>query len=89
MNAAIPCMAIELSKLDIRVNGIMPGVVDTGMISTQQTEEQKNFIENMTKKTLLGAASPRDIVSVITFLLSEDSRMITGRVIPVDGGLFL
>ncbi len=89
MNAAIPCMAIELSKLDIRVNGIMPGVVDTGMISTQQTEEQKNFIENMTKKTLLGAASPQDIVSVITFLLSEESRMITGRVIPVDGGLFL
>ena len=89
MNAVIPCLAIELSKLGIRVNGIMPGVVDTGMISAQQTDEQKQFIENMTKKTLLGAASPNDIASVISFLLGEQSRMITGRVIPVDGGMFL
>ena len=89
MNAVIPCLAIELSKLGIRVNGIMPGVVDTGMISAQQTDEQKQFIENMTKKTLLGAASPNDIASVISFLLGDQSRMITGRVIPVDGGMFL
>ena len=89
MNAVIPCLAIELSKLGIRVNGIMPGVVDTGMISAQQTDEQKQFIENMTKKTLLGAASPNNIASVISFLLGEQSRMITGRVIPVDGGMFL
>lgn len=89
MNAAIPCLAIELVEKNIRVNGIMPGVVDTGMISAQQTEAQKLFIENMTKKTLLGAANPIDISAVIAFLLSDDSRMITGRVIPVDGGMFL
>ena len=89
MNAAIPCLAIELSKLGIRVNGIMPGVVDTSMISVQQSDEQKQFVENMIKKTLLGAADPRDIASVIYFLLSDQSRMITGRVIPVDGGMFL
>lgn len=89
MNAVIPCLAIELSKLGIRVNGIMPGVVDTGMISAQQTDEQKQFIENTVKKTLLGSASPNDIASVIAFLLGEESRMITGRVIPVDGGMFL
>lgn len=89
MNAAIPCLAIELSKLGIRVNGIMPGVVKTGMISKQQSEEQKQFIENMTNKTLLGAASPHDIATVVCFLLSDQSRMITGRVIPVDGGMFL
>jgi NAD(P)-dependent dehydrogenase (short-subunit alcohol dehydrogenase family) len=89
MNAVIPCLAIELSKLGIRVNGIMPGVVDTGMVSAQQSEEQKQFIESMTKKTLLGAASPHDIATVISFLLSDQSRIITGRVIPVDGGMFL
>lgn len=89
MNAVIPCLAIELSKLGIRVNGLMPGVVDTGMISAQQSDEQKQFIENMTKKALLGAASPDDIAAVISFLLSDQSRMITGRVIPVDGGMFL
>lgn len=89
MNAAIPCLAIELAGKGVRVNGIMPGVVDTGMITAQQTDAQKQFIENMTRKTLLGAAMPTDIASVIAFLLSDESRMITGRVIPVDGGMFL
>ena len=89
MNAAIPCLAIELASKGVRVNGIMPGVVDTGMITAQQTDAQKQFIENMTRKTLLGAALPTDIASVIAFLLSDESRMITGRIIPVDGGMFL
>lgn len=89
MNAAIPCMAIELASKHIRVNGIMPGVVITEMINTQQSDEQRQFIENMSKRTLMGAAMPEEISSVIAFLLSDDSKMITGRVIPVDGGMFL
>ena len=89
MNAAIPCLAIELHSKNIRVNGIMPGIVKTSMITAQQSEEQRLFIENMEKRTLLGAAQPENIASVVAFLLSDGSKMITGRVIPVDGGLFL
>lgn len=89
MNAAIPCMAIELADKGIRVNGIMPGVVDTGMITEHQSDEQRTFNESMIKKTLLGAAKPEDISAVIAFLLGEESRMITGRVIASDGGMFL
>lgn len=89
LNAAIPCLAIELANKGIRVNSIMPGVVNTGMISEHQSEEQRAFADAQIKKTLLGAAQPEDIASVISFLLSDQSRMITGRVIPVDGGMFL
>lgn len=89
MNAAIPCLAIELAAKRIRVNGIMPGVVKTSMIKEQQSEEQKKFIEKMEQKTLLGAALPEEISSVVSFLLGDDSKMITGRVISVDGGMFL
>jgi len=89
LNAAIPCLAIELAGKGIRVNGIMPGVVNTGMISEHQSEEQKAFADAQIKKTLLGAAQPEDIAKAISFLLSDNSRMITGRVIPVDGGMFL
>lgn len=89
MNAAIPCLAIELASKHIRVNGIMPGVVNTGMINAPLSEEQNLFINNMEKKTLLGMATPEDISSVVLFLLGDESKMITGRVIPVDGGMFL
>ena len=53
------------------------------------SEEQNLFINNMEKKTLLGMATPEDISSVVLFLLGDESKMITGRVIPVDGGMFL
>ncbi len=89
MNAAIPCMAIELGSKGIRVNGVMPGVVNTGMINEHQSEEQKAFNDAIINKTLLGAAQPEDISSVVAFLLSDISRMITGRVIAADGGMFL
>jgi NAD(P)-dependent dehydrogenase (short-subunit alcohol dehydrogenase family) len=36
----------------------------------------------------LGAAAPDDIANLCLFLTSDASRMITGRVIPIDGGRF-
>lgn len=88
LNSAIECLAIELASKHIRVNGIMPGVVNTTMISAQQTDEQKMFIETMTSQCLLGAAEPEQISAVAAFLLSDSSSIITGRIIPADGGLF-
>jgi len=88
LNAAIPCLAIELASKQIRVNGIMPGVVNTGMINTKQTTEQKDFVDNMSKRAILGAAQQEDIASVVAFLLSDNSKIITGRIISADGGIF-
>ncbi len=78
--------ALELASRKIRVNAISPGVVETPM--TEQLfsvigEEKKQLIEEMHP---LGFGQISDVLPMITFLLSDDSRWITGQNFKVDGG---
>jgi 3-oxoacyl-[acyl-carrier protein] reductase len=80
-------MALELTPLGIRVNGIAPGIVDTAQPRYGLTEEQI---------TAFGAASPvgrvgdpREIASVAVFLASDMSSYMTGEVVQVNGGFYM
>lgn len=85
--------ANELSEWEINVNGIAPGTIFTGMI-TGLAEQQgldadvafQQFSENNMFKGERGAVTVDDISRMVLFLASEDSRMITGQVFPVDAG---
>jgi 3-oxoacyl-[acyl-carrier protein] reductase len=79
-------LAREVSSRNINVNAISPGFIDTDM-TRALSEEQ---IEALTKNIPLGRiASPDEVSSVVTFLLSEDSSYITGENINVNGGLYM
>ena len=87
MNAAVRCMAKELSVKNIRVNVVAPGVTDTVMAKEagnygSDSEEHKLIL----KRQYLGMCSPLDVANAVVFLLSDMSKMITGNCIPVDGG---
>lgn len=78
--------ALEFSKRGIRINAVLPGVVNTPMSSSlfsQLTESQINEIIEMHP---LGLGEPQDIVSLILFLISKNARWITGQNIIIDGG---
>jgi NAD(P)-dependent dehydrogenase (short-subunit alcohol dehydrogenase family) len=82
---AINSLTFSLAKelAPIRVNAILPGAVETPM--TEQfldSEEGRKQLEGY----VLGIGKPIDIVNTIKFLLSDDSRWITGQTICVDGG---
>ena len=81
-------IALELADAGIRVNGIIPGIVDTDtnkdIIKNDQKREQK--IKEIPIKRF---ARPQEISKVALFLASEDASYITGAMIPVDGGLML
>jgi NAD(P)-dependent dehydrogenase (short-subunit alcohol dehydrogenase family) len=82
---AINSLTFSLAKelAPIRVNAILPGAVETPM--TEQfidSEEGKKQLEGY----ILGLGKSIDIVNAIKFLLSDDSRWITGQTICVDGG---
>ncbi len=76
-------LAVELAP-NIRVNSVLPG----GMI----TEMTKDIFNDMDKKaefeknSPLGIGSPEDIAPTVDFLLSDNSKWITGQQITVDGG---
>jgi len=79
-------LARELSSRNINVNSISPGFIETDMTKAL-TEEQMN---NLCKNIPLGrVASPDEVSSVVSFLLSEDSSYITGENINVNGGLYM
>lgn len=78
-------LASELSHMNIRVNAIAPGGVDTDLLSNLSTEELRDFIEDIPFKRL---AKPEEIADLILFLLEKGS-YITGQVLTMDGGFTL
>jgi 3-oxoacyl-[acyl-carrier protein] reductase len=80
--------ALELGEYGIRVNAIAPGLVITDLLSVGRSpDELKKHIEKRSQKTALGRVCvPQDIANVALFLASEDSSLISGQVMVVDGG---
>ena len=79
-------MAAQYAAKGIRVNVLAPGLVKTPMSARAQADAAiATFIE--TKQPLShGFLDVEDIARAALFLLSDQSRHITGQVITVDGG---
>jgi len=78
-------MAIDLAKNNIRVNTVCPTFVKTPM--TEKFFKNKKFKSDTIKKIPLGRiAEVGDVATVVAFLASDASSMITGTSILVDGG---
>ena len=70
----------------IRSNVVAPGPVNTSMIRNWTAERRQVFIE----RTPLGRiAEPEDVANAVRFLLSDESRHITGVCLDVNGGYYL
>ncbi len=77
-------MARELAKINIRVNAIAPGFVETSM-NKQIPPEYMNSV--MQQIALGRLAKPEEVANVAVFLASDASSYMTGQVIRVDGGI--
>lgn len=83
IDGAIRCMAKELAPKGIRVNSVMPGVIDTRI--AKEALELWPGNEFMMKQ-VMGMGEPLDVANAIAFLLSDMARLITGTALRVDGG---
>jgi NAD(P)-dependent dehydrogenase (short-subunit alcohol dehydrogenase family) len=82
MDVAIASMAQELAPKKIRINSILPGVTNTQLLWNNNSAD----MDAVNAKQLLGIAEPDDIANACLFLLSDASRMMTGRKLYIDGG---
>lgn len=85
--SAAKVLAIELSKLKIRVNTVSPGLLATNLFKESNISEDD--IIRMTSEYPLGIGQPIDVANAVAFLLSDASRWITGSDLIVDGGYLL
>ena len=76
--------ATILGPRGIRVNAVAPGVIDTDMSNFTKTEAGRETALAMQALKRIG--KPEDVADVVTFIVSDAARWITGASIPVDGG---
>ncbi len=76
-------MAAEFAPYGIRVNGYIPGVIETGM-TKQVIEEKSKELNQAIALNQLGKAE--DVAKAVSFLASEDASYITGTFIEISGG---
>jgi NAD(P)-dependent dehydrogenase (short-subunit alcohol dehydrogenase family) len=81
-------LAVEWAGAGIRVNAVQPCQVRTpSFVGFVETPEGQELLARMLRGIPLGRlAEADDIAAAIHFLVSEASSMITGVMLPVDGG---
>lgn len=87
LDAAIRCLALELVDKGIRINSVMPGIVKTPM--SMQTSSLNTAIGAQVEDASqpLGDTEPVEVANLISFLLSDLTKTITGATYRIDGGL--
>lgn len=78
--------AQEVASRGIRVNCIAPGFIGTEMTEVLTDDQKKTILE---KVPLGRIAEAQEVAAAVSFLLSDDSKYITGHTLSVNGGLFM
>ncbi|MDH3274745.1 MAG: glucose 1-dehydrogenase [Gammaproteobacteria bacterium] len=76
--------ALELAGHRIRVNTVMPGIVDTPMLDGN-TEEFKKEMAAMVPLGRIG--STEEVAELVTYLASDNASYISGGEFVIDGGI--
>lgn len=77
-------VAQELAAVNVRVNAVAPGPIETDMLDRATGGDHDQFVQMV---PLGRAGSTREIADTVVFLASDESSYITGQSIVVDGGL--
>jgi NAD(P)-dependent dehydrogenase (short-subunit alcohol dehydrogenase family) len=73
----------------VRVNGICPGLIETGMTRQifERARERGTDDRIGQLNAMRRAGQPEEIAKVAVFLASDDASYVNGQVLAVDGGL--
>ena len=83
LNGFTKSLSRELGKINITVNAVAPGYMETDM-SSGINDKQLDQIRNRSALKRLAATS--EVASAIKYLLSDDAAAITGTVLTIDAG---
>jgi NAD(P)-dependent dehydrogenase (short-subunit alcohol dehydrogenase family) len=82
--------ASEVAQKGVRVNCVMPGVIETpllvGMLEQMFDDVQTGMDKLGQVATLNRVGQPREVGDVVSFLLSDEASYVNGAKWEIDGG---
>jgi NAD(P)-dependent dehydrogenase (short-subunit alcohol dehydrogenase family) len=85
ISAITRSMAVEFAPNKVRINAIAPSATMTDRV--RKLVSGNTALDKLANSHLLGLIEAPDIANMAVFLASDESRMVTGHVYPVDSGV--
>ncbi len=79
-------IAQEVGSRKIRVNCVAPGFITTDMTDELPEAIKEHYVSLVPLQTM---GEPLDVAQSVAFLLSDESKYITGQTISVNGGMYM
>ncbi|MFJ4297856.1 SDR family NAD(P)-dependent oxidoreductase [Curtobacterium sp. NPDC089689] len=86
VHALVRATAMAYARDGIRVNTVVPGYTETGLVTTIADDPEARAA--IVSRTPLGRPGrPEDVTGIVVYLASDESSYATGSVFRVDGGM--
>jgi 3-oxoacyl-[acyl-carrier protein] reductase len=97
LRALTKTVAMEVGEYGIRCNCVVPGGIETDLWKNwvSRTAQERGIDYDQQRSKLVSSvplrdiSSPEDVANLALFLASDESRMITGQSIVIDGGGYM
>ena len=86
LSAFMKNAAIDLASKKIRCNAVVPGMVETALMSEKSFITDEQWEANRQIYPLKRFGCPKDVALGIVYLLSDASSWVTGTELVIDGG---
>ena len=78
-------LAKEVARLNITVNAVCPGYIETESLNSLGPEERKAALGRVPMRRF---GKPEEVAAAIAFLACSEASYITGSVLKIDGGIY-
>ena len=87
LEAVVRYLGVELAPRGVSVNAVSAGVVETGALEHFPNKDE--MLATAGRTPAGRRVEPSDLAAAVSFLCSDDARMICGHTLVVDGGFSL
>lgn len=87
LNQLTVSLAISYAREGIRANALLPGLIDTPLVSNQISQDESHIAARHAMSPTGRMGRPEDVANAAVFLASDRASYINGVCLPIDGGL--